>query len=212
MSKNGMPAIESLLARFPALEPAARPIREAAELLSEAARRDALILSCGNGGSAADSEHLACELVKGFLLPRPLDAAMQDGLSAAGVPVGVVSRLQRPIRAISLCSNPALLTAIINDQGPDAVYAQQVLGYGRPGDVLVCMSTSGKSPNIIAAATLARARGLSVIALVGPDASLILPRADLVIQAPGTNAGEIQDLHRPIIHALCAHVEAELFG
>jgi phosphoheptose isomerase len=207
-----MSTIDLLLERFPSLQPGARAIRGAATLLADAARRDALILSCGNGGSAADSEHLACELVKGFLLPRPLDAAMQDGLSAAGVPVGVVSGLQRPIRAISLCSNPALLTAIINDQGPDAVYAQQVLGYGRPGDVLVCMSTSGKSPNIIAAATLARARGLSVIALVGPDASLILPRADLVIQAPGTNAGEIQDLHRPIIHALCAHVEAELFG
>ena len=212
MSASGMSAIESMLKRFPALEPSAQAIRGAAELLMEAARRDALILSCGNGGSAADSDHLACELVKGFLLPRPLDAAMQARLGVGGVSASLASRLQRPIRAISLCSNTALVTAILNDQGPDTVYAQQVLCHGRPGDVLVCMSTSGSSPNIIAAAALARARSLSVIALVGPEPSFIRPHSDLVIQAPGANPGEIQDLHRPIIHALCAHVEVELFG
>jgi phosphoheptose isomerase len=212
MKARAEPAIDSLLERFPLLESSARAIHAAAGLLVEAARRDAIILSCGNGGSAADSDHLACELVKGFLSPRPLDAATQNELSAGGIPMGLVSRLQRPIRAISLCANTALLTAILNDQGPDAVYAQQVLGYGRPGDVLVCMSTSGRSPNILAAAALAHAQGLSVIALTGPDAMLLQTHSDLVIQAPGANSGEIQDLHRPIIHALCAHVETELFG
>ena len=212
MNADRMSTVDSLLARFPILEPVAWAIRGTAELLTEAARRDALILSCGNGGSAADSDHFACELVKGFLLPRPLDSTTQTGLRTAGVPIGLVSALQHPIRAISLCSNSALLTAIINDQGQDAVYTQQVLCHGRPGDVLVCMSTSGRSPNIIAAAALAHARGLSVIALVGPDASVIRPHCDQVIQAPGTNAGEIQDLHRPLIHALCAPVESELFA
>lgn len=212
MSASGMSAIESMLKRFPALEPSAQAIRGAAELLTEAARRDALILSCGNGGSAADSDHLACELVKGFLSKRPLDVATQTALGAGGVPASLVSALQRPIRAKSLCANTALLTAILNDQGQDAVFAQQVLCHGRPGDVLVCMSTSGRSPSILAAAALARARGLSVIALVGPEPGPIRPYSDLVIQAPGADPGEIQDLHRPIIHALCAYVEAELFG
>jgi D-sedoheptulose 7-phosphate isomerase len=206
-----MPAIDSLLSRLPALGPSAQSIRDAAGLLVEAARRDALILSCGNGGSAADSDHLACELVKGFLLKRPLEASTQAELSAGGVPANLLSRLQGSIRAISLCSNAALLTAIVNDQGQDAVFAQQVLCHGRPGDVLVCISTSGNSPNVISAAALARASGLSVIALVGPDANTIRAHSDLVIQAPGANAGEIQDLPRPIIHALCAHVEAQLF-
>ncbi len=212
MKAGAILAIDSLLARFPILEPGAQAIRAAAALIVDASRRDALILSCGNGGSAADADHLACELVKGFLLPRPLDAAMQARLSAAGLPTGIVSRLQQPVRAISLCSNAALITAILNDQGPDAVYAQQVLGYGRPGDILFCMSTSGRSPNILVAAALAHAQGLSVIALTGPDASLLKAHSDLVIQAPGNNAGELQDLHRPVIHALCACVEAELFG
>jgi D-sedoheptulose 7-phosphate isomerase len=212
MSVNPDSAIASMLERYPMLGSAAPAILEAAAVLTEAARRDALIMACGNGGSAADADHLAAELVKGFLSPRPLDESTRAGLAAGGVAADLVSRLQQPVRAVSLSANTALLTAILNDQGADAVYAQQVLGYGRTGDVLVCISTSGASPNVVAAAVLARARGLSVIALVGPDASLIRPRADLVIQAPGTNAGEIQDLHRPIIHALCAQLETTLFG
>jgi D-sedoheptulose 7-phosphate isomerase len=210
--RTGYAAIELMLEKHPLPATVAEQLRRAASLLVDAAGRDALIMSCGNGGSAADADHMVAELMKGFLSTRPLDGATIGELTSGALSPDFVSRLQRPIRAVSLCSNAALLTAIANDQGADAVFAQQVLGYGRPGDVLVCISTSGSSVNVVTAAVLARARGLSVIGLTGPDAGTLDAHCNVVIEAPGDRAGDVQDVHRPVIHALCAQLETTLFG
>ena len=208
--------IAGLLARRPELTGVESPIRALAERLTACLRDGGTVLACGNGGSAADADHLVCELAKGFLLPRPLPdplgrtlgRALERTLGPAGS--GLAGRLQVGFRAVSLCSNSALLTAIADDQGPDAAFAQQVLGLGRKGDLLVCLSTSGKSPSVLAAAAAARSLGLSTALLTGPGAELPAGLFDVVVSVPGANAGEIQDLHRPVYHAVCAYTEAVL--
>jgi D-sedoheptulose 7-phosphate isomerase len=227
---------DKLLLRQPELQPCAEDIAKLGSLMLATIKAGGTILSCGNGGSAADADHIAGELMKGFLLTRPLDrkarelaalagsmlqpaldkfADMDSGSNAvnATAPVAAwAARLQMPVRAVSLCSNQALLTAIMNDQGPELVFAQQILGLCKPGDLLVCLSTSGKSPNIVAAAALAKAIGARTAALTGSAAGPLAACCDVVIKVPGADAGQIQDLHRPVYHALCAYVENSLFG
>ena len=208
--------IAGLLSRRPELRGTEASIRALAGLVASCLRNGGSVLACGNGGSAADADHMVCELAKCFLLPRPLPdtlrhtlvRALERGLGPAGS--GLADRLQVGFRALSLCSNSALLTAITNDQGPDAVFAQQVLALGRKGDLLVCLSTSGKSPSVLAAAAAARSLGLSAALLTGPDPGLPEGLFDIVVSVPGANAGEIQDLHRPVYHAACAYAEAVL--
>ncbi|HOX13555.1 MAG TPA: SIS domain-containing protein [Spirochaetia bacterium] len=208
--------IAGLLARRPELAGAESAIRALADLLTGCLRDGGTVLACGNGGSAADADHVACELAKGFLLSRPLPGPLRDSIEgnlerALGrTGAGLAGRLQVPLRAVSLCSNSALLTAIANDQGPDAVFAQQVLGLGRKGDLILCLSTSGKSPSVLAAAAAARSLGLSAALLTGPDAAPPAGLFDVTVPVPGANAGEIQDLHRPVYHAVCAYAEAVL--
>lgn len=178
------------------------------------------IFTCGNGGSASDADHIAGELIKGFLLPRfpgedlrkLLASAMDSGSISPELTARLSAKLQSPVRALSLCSNQALLTAILNDQGPDLVFAQQLLGLCDPGDLLICLSTSGRSPNVLAAAALAKVLGAQVAALTGPEPGPLDRHCSVVVHSPGENAGQIQDLHRPIYHALCAFVECNLFG
>lgn len=210
--------IVRLLARRPELSEAESSIRSLAGLLAGCLRDGGTVLACGNGGSAADADHMVCELAKGFLLPRPLKIPLRDTLGRAlertlgPAGLGLAGRLQVGYRAVSLCSNSALLTAIANDQGPDAVFAQQVLGLGRKGDLLVCLSTSGKSMSVLAAAATAKSLGLSTALLTGPGAALPAGLFDAVVSVPGTNAGEIQDLHRSVYHAVCAFAEAVRAG
>lgn len=210
--------IVRLLARRPELAEAESSIRSLAGLLAGCLRDGGTVLACGNGGSAADADHMVCELAKGFLLPRPLQNPLRDTLvrtlerTLGPAGLGLARRLQVGYRAVSLCSNSALLTAIANDQGPDAVFAQQILGLGRKGDLLVCLSTSGKSVSVLAAAATAKSLGLSTALLTGPGAALPAGLFDVVVSVPGTNAGEIQDLHRPVYHAVCAFAEAVRAG
>ncbi len=223
---------EALVQRYPVLAASAAAIEQLGELMLGTARAGGTILSCGNGGSAADADHIAGELMKGFLLPRSLPGVLArqlrklvlsvgnpSGLAAApgadpsaDLAAKLAAHLESPIRALSLCSNQALLTAIMNDQGSDMVFAQQVLGLCKPGDLLICLSTSGKSSNVVAAAALARALGAKVVALTGLGTGALAAYCDVVIKVPGTDAGQVQDLHRPIYHALCGHVENSLFG
>ncbi|PKL08423.1 MAG: phosphoheptose isomerase [Spirochaetae bacterium HGW-Spirochaetae-7] len=205
--------VSALVLRSPELAGCAEDILAGAGMLIEGARRGVTILSCGNGGSAADADHLVAELMKGFLLPRPLAESDRQRLeTTTGPAAGLSDRLQRGIRAISLASNVALLTAILNDLGPDAVFAQQVVGYGKAGDVLICLSTSGSSRNVVAAASTAKAMGLATLALTGPGGGLLKDICDVSIRVPGNDSGQIQDAHRPVIHALCACVESVMFG
>ncbi|MGD9940218.1 MAG: SIS domain-containing protein [Clostridia bacterium] len=217
-----------LVTRYPILSDSTDAIAQLGELMLATAKAGGTIFCCGNGGSAADADHIAGELMKGFLLPRPLTGKLRSLVASAGVTSELASDppksrtntlaarlaagLQSPIRALSLCSNQALLTAIMNDQGQDMVFAQQVLGLCKPGDLLICLSTSGRSGNVVAAAALASTLGVKVGALTGKGTGPLSEYCDAEIQVPGTDAGQIQDLHRPIYHALCAYVESSLFG
>ncbi len=189
-------------------------LESATDLLVACALADGLILACGNGGSAADSGHFVGELMKGFILPRPLDAIEIADYAAAWPEGGsaLAKRMQRAVRAISLVDQGALVSAIGNDLGYDLVYAQQVQGYGRKGDVLVAFSTSGNSANVVAAARAAKARGMGVIGFSGGSGGQIASLCDVAILVHAEATADIQLGHLAAYHALCAELEERLFG
>jgi phosphoheptose isomerase len=205
--------IQDLFVRYPVLEPCREGVSRALELLEKCYAGGGTVLVCGNGGSAADGDHLVGELMKGFLLRRQLPEALRSRLREAagddGAFLGDV--LQGTLRAISLTAHSALVSAYTNDQSGEAVFAQQVLGYGRAGDVLVCLSTSGNSRNVILAAQTARVMGLRVIGLTGKSGGRLGPLCDALIAAPEEETFKIQELHLPVYHALAAALEAENF-
>ena len=169
------------------------------------------LLVCGNGGSAADSEHIVAELMKGFLKRRPIPAGDAAKLDAfGGKELG--PRLQGALAAISLPSQMSLLTAVANDGDYDLTFAQQVYGLGRGGDVLLAISTSGKSANVCNAVTVAKAFGLKSIALTGKTGGDLASLADVAIKVPSDNVAEIQELHLPVYHWLSTELEAAFFA
>ena len=172
------------------------------------------MLVCGNGGSAADAEHIVGELMKGFLLPRRLTPDIQSKLRKSAGEDGerLCVSLQIALPAISLASHTSLLSAFGNDVGVHLAFAQQVLGYGAAGDVLLGISTSGKSENVILALKTARSLGLVTLGLTGLSGGLMSECCDVTIKAPADNTHEIQEYHLPIYHAVCAEVEAHFFG
>jgi D-sedoheptulose 7-phosphate isomerase len=175
---------------------------------------DGALLVCGNGGSAADSEHIVGELMKGFALPRPVPDDVRGRLSDAD-PVGgdgLADRLQGALRAISLVSQTSLATAIANDGDADMVFAQQVYGYGRPGDALLAISTSGSSRNVVNALRVARAQGLCTVGLTGRSGGAMQALCDVAICVPYDDTPTIQERHLAIYHALCLALELRFFG
>lgn len=175
------------------------------------------VLVCGNGGSAADSEHIVGELVKGFVLPRRIPATDAVVLHAADVATHhhsseLAEKLQRGVAAISLTGHPALATAIDNDTGRQMVFAQQVYVYGRRGDVLIGLSTSGNAGNVLRALSVARTFGLTTLGLTGSRPSRMDALCDVLLKAPASETHQIQELHLPIYHTLCLMVEQELFA
>jgi D-sedoheptulose 7-phosphate isomerase len=209
-----MVALEKLTQRYPDLQPVAQDIRKAFELLCESYRQGGKLLVCGNGGSAADSDHITGELMKGFLLQRPLPEAERRKLAAASKEDGLylAEHLQGALPAISLASQAALMTAIANDVAADMIFAQQVWGYGRPGDVLLGISTSGKARSVLLALQAARARGLRTLGLTGGEGGAMLSLCDVALRAPGSQTPVIQERHLAIYHTLCAMLEAEFFA
>jgi len=212
--------VDTLIARYPALEGCGTDIRAAITALCECYRAGGKLIVCGNGGSASDAEHIVGELMKGFLLPRHLDEAMLDKLHAvcdAKDPRAVdyfMQNLQGALPAISLPSQLAISTAFSNDQAPDLTFAQQVLGLGKEGDILLGITTSGNSKNVIYAFEIAKALGLTTIALTGTPGGRVAADglADIVIKAPASETYVIQEYHLPIYHALCIAAEEEFFG
>ena len=200
----------SLIERYPILRACEKDLGAAFDLLAAAYKNGNKLLVCGNGGSAADSEHIVGELMKGFLKRRPISAADVAKLEAAGGKE-IASRLQGTLAAISLPSQMSLLTATANDNNFDMVFAQQVYGLGRPGDVVLAISTSGTSKNITNAVIVAKAFGLKSIALTGKSGGDLGSLADVSIKAPSDNVAEIQELHLPIYHWLSTELEAEFF-
>lgn len=209
--QSGDEVLASLFSNYPDLAACEGGVRAAAALLVDAFRSGGKLLACGNGGSAADSEHVVGELVKSFRFRRPVDRVFAEEyrrVNGAGAPLW----LEGALPAISLVSQTALSTAFSNDESAVGVFAQQVYCYGRPGDVLLAISTSGNSANVVEAAKVARARGVSVISLTGSRESALAPLSDVCVRVPRDEVFRVQELHLPVYHALCAFAEAELFG
>ena len=210
--------IENLLQNHPALLVCRDSIEAARELLIDTYRAGGKLLLCGNGGSCADCDHIAGELLKGFLSHRPLSE--EDCIALAdSLPEGeadpdlylLAGQLQGGLPAISLPSQTAVLTAVCNDTDPALIFAQSVWALGQAGDTLICLSTSGNSRNVVLAAKAARAKGLRVLALTGETESALSALADVTVQAPACDTYRVQEYHLPIYHYLCAAVEEALF-
>lgn len=200
-----------LLERYPTLEACERDLRAAFQLLATTFRSGNKLLVCGNGGSAADSEHMVGELMKGFLKRRPISAEDAAKLEAAGGKE-IADRLEGSLAAIALPSQMSLLTATANDGDYDLTFAQQVYGLGRAGDALLAISTSGRAKNVCNAVIVAKAFGLKSIALTGRTGGDLAPLADIAIRVPSDNVAEIQELHLPVYHWLSTELEATFFA
>lgn len=205
--------LNKLFDRYPALTAIADEFQSAYELLETCCAAGNCVYLCGNGGSASDCEHIAGELMKSFRIPRPLDDAERQKLSALGaIGQDLAQHLQKGLCAVSLTSASALISAIANDMGQQFVFAQQIFGYGRPNDVLLCISTSGNSENVLYAAAAARAIGVRVLSLTGRDGGQLKALSDVCIICPADATETIQEYHLPIYHALCAAIEAHFWG
>lgn len=208
MKTTSLNHLKELINRYEKLDSCYDSLNEACECLIESYKFGNKLLICGNGGSAADSEHIVGELMKGFILPRKLSLDLINKINDK-----VLSdALQYGLPAISLVSHTALSTAFSNDQLPTAVFAQQVLGYGKSGDVLLCISTSGNSLNCVYAAKVAKAIGMKVISLTGEKDSKLKELSDITIQVPSKETFKIQEYHLPVYHAICLAVENEFYG
>lgn len=206
--------IDLLAERYPSLESARNDIVAAYLLLEESYKNGGKLLVAGNGGSAADAEHIVGELMKGFKLPRKPEADFAEKLVEENQELGSVlaENLQGALPAIALDGHPALSTAYMNDCEPLLCFAQQVNGYGKSGDVFLGISTSGNSKNVLYAATTAHAKGMKVIGLTGAKDSKLKDMSDVCIKAPQTETYMIQELHLPIYHCLCLMLEDKFFA
>ena len=213
MKSASQQLLENLFIRYPQLEFCRKAICESADRLIQSYLSGGRLLICGNGGSAADAEHIVGELMKSFMLRRPIEDSFRQALLKADPEHGneIADQLQGALPAIALTQENALLSAYANDASPVLVYAQQVYGYGRLGDILLCISTSGNSRNIVNAAVVAKAKGLYTMALTGKKPSQLSSLCDLAIQVPETEPYKVQDLHLPVYHCLCAVLEQEFF-
>lgn len=206
--------VDLLVERYPKLETTRQEIIDAYLLIEECYKYDGKLLIAGNGGSAADSEHIAGELMKRFRTPRPVPPEFAEKLKEID-PVrgeGLAKNLERGLMAIPLVAHEALTTAYINDVDGLGVFAQQLYGFGRQGDVFLGISTSGNSKNVMSATVVARALGIKVIGLTGKKGGELAKVADVAIKVPETETYMIQELHLPVYHCLCLMLESRFFG
>ena len=206
--------IDTLIERYPQLSDCAKDIENAYLIMEEAYENDHKLLIAGNGGSAADSEHIAGELMKRFKTPRPVPVDFADKLKEIDPERGeeLAHNLERGLMAIPLVAHEALSTAYINDVDGLGVFAQQLYGFGRPGDVFLGISTSGNSKNVMSATVVARALGIKVIGLTGAKGGELAEVADVAIKVPEVETYMIQELHLPVYHCLCLMLEDKFFG
>lgn len=205
--------IELLVERYPSLAPIKDDIVAAYLLLAESYQNGGKLLIAGNGGSAADAEHMVGELMKSFKLRRKVENDFAQKLIAEDQELGKVlaENLQGALPAIALDGHLSLSTAYMNDCEPLLCFAQQVNGFGRLGDVFVGISTSGNSKNVLYAAVAARAKGMKVLGLTGANDSKLKELSDVCIQVPQTETYMVQELHLPIYHCLCLMLEDKFF-
>ncbi len=209
MEEKVIKHVEVLMERYPELQDRKSDIIQAYEILKESYENGGKLLVAGNGGSAADAEHIVGELMKGFEKVRTLDSDMQEKLKEVDSTLGEVlaKNLQGALPAIALDGHPALTTAYMNDCEPLLCFAQQVNGYGKEKDVFLGISTSGNSKNILYAAVCAKAKGMKVIGLTGAKDSELAKLADVTIRSSNTRTYQIQEHHLPIYHCLCLMLE-----
>jgi phosphoheptose isomerase len=205
--------IDKLVNKYPELSSCITDLERAFDLLVASYRHRGKLLLCGNGGSAADCEHIVGELMKGFTLQRPVDSEFRQKLADVDPSEAnyLAVHLQQALPAISLVSHSALMTAFANDVAVDMVFAQQVYGYGNPEDVIIGLSTSGNSDNVLKALKVAKAKGLKTIGFTGESGGKMKEICDVTIRVPWNETLDIQERHLPIYHTLCIMLEKEFF-
>jgi len=206
--------LEELIERYPELSAVENEIQKAAESLIACFEQGGKVLVCGNGGSSSDSDHIVAELMNGFEKMRPIADKLKNQLAEISGDRGayLAEKLQQGFPAISLTAHSTLITAIANDTDASLIFAQQVVGYGNIGDVLIAISTSGNSQNVIDGLITARAKGLKVIGLTGKTGGRMKPFCDVLINVSGSRTAYIQELHLPVYHTICAMIENHFFG
>ena len=203
-----------LCADYPSLNSLKEDLARAAEMIIDCYEKGGKLLLCGNGGSSADADHLAAELMKSFETTRPLDSSLKERLSEISDSRGdyLGEKLEHALPAISLVSNSALTSAISNDTGAALVFAQQIVGLGNEGDVLVAISTSGNSSNVVDACITAKALNLNIIGLTGESGGKMKEFCDVVLNVPEKKTARVQELHLPVMHALCRITENHFYN
>ena len=206
--------LDELISRYPQLGPVKEQIREAAAAIVRSYEQGGKLLLCGNGGSCSDSDHIVGELMKGFENKRQISDIFKNKLieSAGDRGVYLAEKLQQALPAISLTAHSALITAVANDTDADLIFAQQVTGYGNSRDVILGISSSGNSQNVIDALITAKAKDMVVIGLTGETGGKMKAYCDILINVPGKRTAFVQELHLPVYHVLCLMVEHHFFG
>ena len=214
MEQRAAERLALLIERYPALAVCEKDIAAGFELMAAGYEKGGKLLIAGNGGSAADAEHIAGELMKRFKMPRPVTPDFAERLRAVDPVRGakLAENLERGLMAIPLVAHEALTTAYINDVDGLGVFAQQLFGYGRPGDVFLGISTSGNSENILNAAVVAKALEMKVIGLTGERESKLSRLADVCVRVPQTETYMVQELHLPVYHCWCLMLEERFFA
>lgn len=211
MNKKSKMIFEKLYETYPSLCCCSNEINLAFELMKSCLEQGGKILVCGNGGSACDSEHIVGELMKGFNLRRPLTPAQKARFAELEDGDCIADRLQGALRAISLTSQAGLITAFANDVDAELIFAQQVFAYADECDILIALSTSGNSKNIVLAAKTAKAVKTKAIAITGSSGGRLDSISDCCIKLPACSPYEVQEFTLPVYHALCAALELEFF-
>ena len=208
------PTFSALIRNYPDLAPCQTEIESAYNLMKNSFASGHKLLVCGNGGSASDSEHLVAELMKGFILKRALNDETRARFAAKFGSEGakLAAQLEGALPAIALTGHNSLSTAVANDGAPDAMFAQQVWGYGQSGDVLLAITTSGNSINVLGALRVAAVKGLKTIGLTGASGGAMKSLCDVTVCVPCDVTHEIQERHLPIYHAWAIALETRFFG
>lgn len=208
MKTNVEKIYNDLFERYPELSCIKEDVEAVFEIIKETYINKGKLLVCGNGGSAADSAHIVGELMKGFMLSRKLPESEKEKFKNKEIADG----LQGALPAISLVGETALMTAFCNDCSPDLVFAQQVYGLMNENDTLLCLSTSGNSKNVVAAAETAKVKGGKVVSIVGEKGGKLSELSDAIIKLPSQKTPEIQEYTLPVYHAICAMLEENFFS
>ena len=213
MKQTTIDILDQLVERYPALAPLHVNIFEAFKTILKTYNNGGTLFICGNGGSAADAEHIVGELMKSFKKKRPMDEKIQESLMQMFGESGKIlgETLEGGLPAVSLCSHISLKSAVANDTDPANIYAQQLFALGRAGDSLLAISTSGNAENCMRAAMIAKLTGMNTIALTGEKGGRLKEIADVTVNVPARETYLVQELHLPVYHCLCAMLEEELF-